>query len=107
VLAAEHLLDLARLHFGVEGVERYRELGVNRLACLCPLDEDGQVVASLPERDDEVPILLQAPPALQDLLSLSLVLPEVRRRGKRLESVQFVVRAGGLKDSSASSQRAC
>jgi hypothetical protein len=107
VLAAEHLLDLARLHFGVERVERDCKLGVNRLARLCPFNEDGQVVASLPERDDEVPILLQAPPALQDLLSLSLVLPEVRRRGKRLESVQLVVRAGGLKDSSASSQRAC
>jgi hypothetical protein len=103
VLAAEHLLDFAGLHFGVEGVERGRELGVDRLARLCPFDQDGQVVASLPERDDEVPILLEAPPALQDFLSLGLVLPEVWRRGERFESVQLVVRAGGLKDSSASS----
>ncbi len=50
VLAAEHLLDLAGLHFLVERVERLRELGVDRLARLGPFDEHGEVVALLLER---------------------------------------------------------
>ena len=50
VLAAEHLLDLAGLHFLVERLERLRELGVHRLAGLGPFDQHGEIVALLLER---------------------------------------------------------
>ena len=39
VLAAEHLLDLAGLHFLIERLERLREFGVDWLARLGPFDE--------------------------------------------------------------------
>jgi hypothetical protein len=107
VLAAEHLLDLAGLDLLVEEVERLPELGVDRLAGCGPLDEDGEVLALLLERDAEVAILLEAAAALQRLLRLGLVLPEVGRGGARLEAVQFVGVARGLKDSSANRPPAC
>ena len=107
VLAAEHLLDLAGLHFLVERVERLRELGVDRLAGLGPLDEHGEIVALLLERRDELAILLEPAAALQHLLRFGLVLPEIGRGGARLEAGQFFVGAGGLKDSSADRQRVC
>jgi hypothetical protein len=107
VLAAEHFLDLAGLHFPVQRIQRLRELGVDGLACFRPFDQDGQVVAPLLQGFGEISVLLQAPPALQDFLGLGLVLPEIRRRGQGLESIQFVSRAGGLKDSSAGRPRAC
>jgi len=107
MLAAEHLLDLAGLHFAVQRVQRLGELGVDGLPRFRPLDQDGQVVASLLEGFGEISILFQAPPALQDFLGLGLVFPEIRRRGEGFESIQFVSRAGGLKDSSAGRPRAC
>ena len=107
VLAAEHLLDLAGLHFLVERFERPRELGVDLLARLRPFDEDGEVVALPAERLDQIAILLEPAAALQHFLGVGLVLPEIRRGGARLEAGQFFVRAGGFKDSSADRQRVC
>ena len=46
VLAAEHLLDLAGLHFLIERVDGLRELGVDRFARGRPLDEHAEVVAA-------------------------------------------------------------
>jgi hypothetical protein len=89
VRSAEHLLDLARLHLLVECFEALRELTVDRFAGLRPFDEDRQVVAPLPERRDEVEILLDTPAALQNLLGFRLIFPEVRRGGSRLDAGQF------------------
>jgi hypothetical protein len=86
VLAAEHLLDLARLHFLIERVEPLRKLGVDGLPRLRPLHQDGQVVAALFQRQAEIPILLEPAAALQDLLRFSLILPEIRRGRARLEA---------------------
>jgi hypothetical protein len=107
VLAAEHLLDFAGLHFLVEAVERLRELAVDSFARLGPLDQHGEVVALLLERQHQIAILFEPAAALQDLLRFGLVFPEVGRGGARLEAVQFFVGAGDLKDSSADPQRAC
>ena len=85
VLAAEHLLDLARLHFLVERLERLRELRVHRLARLRPLDEHAQVVALLLERHHQIAILLEPAAALQDLLCFGLVFPEIVGGGSRVE----------------------
>ncbi len=107
VLAAEHLLDLAGVDLHLEAVERLREFGVDGLARLRPLDEDGEIVALLAERQHEIAVLLQTAAALQDLLRFSLVFPEIWGGGAGFETVQLFVWAGGLKDSSADQQRAC
>ena len=86
VLAAEHLLDLAGLHFLIERVERLAELGVDRLAGFGPFDEHGEIVALLLERRHQIVVLLEAPAALQDLLRFSLIFPEIGRGGARLEA---------------------
>jgi len=107
VLAAEHLLDLGGLHLLIQRVERLRELGVDRLAGLRPLDQHGEVVALFRERARKVAILLEPPPALQDLLCFGLVFPEIGGGRARLEARQLIVGAGGFKDSSADPQRVC
>jgi hypothetical protein len=100
VLAAEHLLDLAGLHLAVERVERLGELRVDGLACLRPLDEDAEVVALLLQRRDQIAVLFEAAPALQDLLGFRLVAPEIGSGGFGFELGQFLVGTSGLKDSS-------
>jgi hypothetical protein len=107
VFTAEHLLDLARLHFGIERLEAGRELGVHRLARLGPFDEDREVVVLLLERENEIAVLLEPAAALLDLLRFRLILPEIRRGGAYVEAGQFFVRPGLLKDSSADRQPAC
>jgi hypothetical protein len=105
VLAAEHLLDFAGLHFGIESVEGGRELGVHRLTRFGPFDEDGQIVAFFPQRQHQIAILLEPPAALQRLLRFDLIFPEVGRGRTRLETIQFFVGTGCLKDSSADRRR--
>jgi hypothetical protein len=105
VLAAEHLLDLAGLHFLVERLEPLRELGIDRLPRCRPLDEDGEIVGALAQRHHQVAVLLEALAPLQDLLRFGLVFPEVGRGRLVLETGQFFVGAGGFKDSSADRQR--
>jgi hypothetical protein len=107
VLAAEHLLDLARLDLLIEGLEGARELGVDRLARIGPLDEDSEVVALLLERQDEIAILLEAAAPLLDFLRFSLIFPEIGRGGAGFEAGQLFLWSSGFKDSSADPQRAC
>jgi hypothetical protein len=107
VLAAEHLFDLAGLDFLVEGVERLKELRVDRLPRLRPLDEDAEIVALLLEREHQIAILLEPAPALPDLLGFGLVFPEVVGGRERVELAYFFAGAGGLKDSSANRKPAC
>jgi hypothetical protein len=107
VLAAEHLLDLAGLHFLIERVERGRELGVDRLPRRRPFDEHGEVVVLFLERENEIAILLEPAAALLDLLRFGRLLPEIGRGGAYVEAGQLFFRTGGLKDSSADRQRAC
>jgi len=107
VLAAEHLLDLARLDLLIEGLQGLRELGVDGLARIGPLDQDGEIVALLLERQDEIAILLEAAAALLDSLRFSLIFPEIGRGGAGFEAGQLFVRSSGFKDSSADRRRAC
>jgi len=107
VLAAEHLFDLAGLHFLIERVERLPELGIDRLTGFGPLDEHGEIIALLFQRFDELAILLQTATPLQHLLRVGLIFPEIRRGSARLEAGQFLIGFGSFKDSSADRQRAC
>jgi hypothetical protein len=107
VLAAEHLLDLAGLHFLVECLDSGDELVVHRLAGRGPFEQHREVVGFLLERKNQVAVLLEPSAALLDLLCFGLVLPEIRERGARIEAGQFFVRPGLLKDSSADRQLVC
>jgi hypothetical protein len=107
VLAAEHLLDFARLDLLIEGLEGARELGIDGLARIGPLDEDDEVVALLLERQDQVAILLEATATLLDFLRFGLILPEIGRGGASFEAGQLFVWSSGFKDSSADPRRAC
>jgi hypothetical protein len=106
VLAADHLLDLAGLHFLIERVEALHEVGIDVLAGVRPLDEHAEIVGLFLERVNQVAILLQTAAPLQDLLRFRLVFPEIRRGGFRFELGQFLFGAGCLKDSSADRGRA-
>jgi len=107
VFAAEHLLDLAGLHFLIERVEGLREFRIHRLAGFRPLDEHTEVVALLLQRVDEIAVLLQSPSALQNLLGFGLIFPEIRCGGFRFELSQLLFRTGGFKDSSANQRLSC
>jgi hypothetical protein len=107
VLAAEHLLDLAGLHFLIERVERLGEIAVDRLPGFGPFDQHGEIVAAFPQRHHQIAILLEASPALQDLLRFGGVFPEIGSGGFRFEAGQLFVGAGGFKDNSADLQPAC
>jgi hypothetical protein len=107
VLAAEHLLDLGGLDLLVERVERLGELGVDRLPRVGPFEQDGEVVAPLLERGEQIAILLEPSATLQDLLRLGLILPEVGCGGARFEARQLLVGSSGFKDSSGGLRHAC
>jgi hypothetical protein len=92
VLAAEHLLDFAGLHFLREGIERLRELGVDRFTGFRPLDQHRQVVAFFGEGHDEIAVLLQATATLEHFLGVGLVLAGVGSGGPSFEARQFFVR---------------
>jgi hypothetical protein len=106
VLAAEHLLGLARFDLGAELVEPLGEIVEHRLAGLRPLDQDGEIVHAALERVAQLGVVFEPAPALQQLLRRGLVLPEIRLRDLLLYLGEFVVRAGGVKDSSADRMRA-
>jgi hypothetical protein len=105
VLAAEHLLDLARLHFLIERVQTLGEVVFHGFAGIEPLGEDGEVVVLRAKREGQVAVLLHAPAALQDLLRLRLVLPEIGRGRLGFYAGEFFVGFGGFKDSYADRQR--
>ncbi len=101
VLAAEHLLGLAGVDLRRQVVERAGEVVGDRLPCLGPFDQDGEILGAAPQRIAEIAILLEAPAALQQLLRRRLVLPEVRIGDARLDCREFFGGLGGVKDSSA------
>jgi len=107
VLAAEHLLDFARLHFLIERLNGLCELRIDSLACRGPFEKNAEVVGPLPQRRSKLAVLFQAPATLQHTLRFGLVLPEVRGSGARFETIQFFSGVSGLKDSSIDRQRAC
>jgi hypothetical protein len=106
VLAPQHLLDLARLHFLVECVERPRDVGFNGFAGGGPLEQHRQVVGLASQRHHEVAVLLETSSTLQNFLRFSLVFPEIGRGGARLEAGQFFVRASTFKDNSGALRHA-
>jgi hypothetical protein len=101
VLTAEHLLRLPGVNRSREIVETACEVVGDRLACLCPLDQDGKVVGSASQRLAEVAILFEPSSALQQLLGGRLILPEIRLRDAFFYCGKFFCGAGRVKDNSA------
>jgi hypothetical protein len=102
--AAKHLLDLGRLHFLLERLERLRKLVVDRFAGLRPLDQHREIVGALLQRHREIAILFETAAAQHDFLRLVLIFPEVGRGDASFEACQFFAGAGGFKDSYADPQ---
>jgi len=78
VLAAEHLARLGKLDVALEVVQALEEIRFHRLARPGPFDEDAEVVGAAGQRLGERQLVFDAASALQQLLRLGLVLPEVR-----------------------------
>ena len=64
VLAAEHLLDLGGLNLRSQLIEGGPEVLENPLTLRGPLDEDLEIIASLPERRGQLMVFLQPSTAL-------------------------------------------
>jgi hypothetical protein len=75
--AAEHFLDLARLDGGLELVEATDEVGLHVLALTGPFEEHAEVVGAAFQRLTGGLVLFDPAPALQDLLRLGLIFPEI------------------------------
>jgi hypothetical protein len=105
VLPAEHFFRFPGLDLLVEQVEGLHVLAVDRLAGFSPFGEDRQIVPLLPERPDQIAVLLEPSAALQDSLRFCLVFPEIGSRGACLDAREFVVGSCGFKDSYADRQR--
>jgi hypothetical protein len=77
VLAAEHLLDLAGLDETTELLDAGTELRCDILPLTRPVDEDAKIVCFGFEGGDQLDLLLDSTPALEDFLRLDLVVPEI------------------------------
>jgi hypothetical protein len=106
VLAAEHLLRLARIDLLRELVQAATEIVGHGLSGFRPFHEHRQVVGALLQGSAEGLILFEPAPPLQQLLGRRLVLPEIRLGDTLFDFRQFVCVAGGVKDSSAVRRRA-
>jgi hypothetical protein len=106
VLAAEHLLDLARVDFGGEARQPLLEFVADRFPAFSPFDEDGEIVRAALERQAEVPILFEAAAPLEELLRGGLVFPEVWFADLCLYGNELGFELGGVKDNSAGRRRA-
>jgi hypothetical protein len=85
VLAAEHLLGFGGVNLFFERIERLGQVVGDALAVLCPLQQHSEVVELLRETVAQLEVLGEPPLALQGLLCLGLVVPEVGRRDFLLE----------------------
>jgi hypothetical protein len=106
VLAAEHLLRLARLDLSTELVERARQIVENRLAGLHPFDEHGEILDAPLQRVAQIAVVFQSSSPLEEFLRGGLVLPEVGIADALLYAGELVCGARGVKDSSADRTRA-
>ena len=101
VFAAEHLLGFRRLDLGVEGLQRALEVRNDGFTRFRPVDQHADIVDPFGEAVAQRDVIGEAPLALQRLLRLGRVVPEVGRSDLPLELgyLPRIVRV--VKDSSA------
>jgi len=80
VLAAQHLLGLSGLDLQVQGIERASQIGEHVFPAAGPLEQHADVVGFGGQAGDKLDVLRQATLALQRLLCVGLVVPEICRR---------------------------
>jgi hypothetical protein len=101
VFAAQHTLGLRHFDLRLERPEPRLQVGGDVFAALGPLDEHAEIVLLFLERVRQVDVVLQAAAALQGLLGLGLILPEVRLGYTVFEAGNLLTQVGCLKDNSA------
>jgi hypothetical protein len=106
VLASQDPVRFRGVDLLVEPIEAAREVRGDVLTGRGPLDEDAEIVLLRLQRIDEVDFVLEAPAALEGLLRLGLVLPEIRLGDALLERRDLLARLAGLKDTSAAPRTA-
>jgi hypothetical protein len=77
VLAAQHLLDLGSLDFGLQGFERTLQVDSYVFAAVGPFEQDAEIVEFAHQRIAQLDFFAQTAAALQQLLRFGLVGPEV------------------------------
>jgi hypothetical protein len=107
VRAAEHFLDFGGFDCGLELVETTDEVAGHLLALPCPLDEDAKVLGASFQRLTRGGVFFDPAPALQDLLGLGLILPEIGLGDPLLDFGDLLRRVGGVKDTSGDPSPAC
>jgi hypothetical protein len=101
MLAAQHLAGLGLLDVRLELVEPLGEIAVNRLTGLGPLDEDAEVVGATLEGLTGRQLFIEAATALQQLLRLAGIFPEIGVGNAALDLFELRTMARFVKDSSA------
>jgi hypothetical protein len=102
MLAAEHLLDFGGVHLRLEAVEAALEIGKHLFALLRPFEQHAEVVDLLGETVAQLDVFGEPSLALEGLLRVGLVVPEIRRRDFQLELRELPGIVSIVKDSSAS-----
>ena len=85
----------------MEFVEAFQQIAVDGLARPGPLDEHAQIVGAALQRLAERQLLFEPAAALQQLLRLGLVLPEIGIGDAGLDLVELGAVIRSVKDSSA------
>ena len=106
MLAGQHRFDFGAFDVFFERVESPLQVAADVLALVGPFNQDPDIVQLLDDRVAQLEVVGEATAPLQDLLRLSLVLPEVGSRYPGLELVQFAGCIRRVKDSSAGLWRA-
>jgi hypothetical protein len=105
VLAAQHLLGLAGVDLYRQLVKRASEVVSDRFAGLGPFDQHVEVVEPALQGIAQLHVLLEAAPALQQLLCVRLILPEVGSGDAFFYFGKLDGGTGDVKDSSAGRRR--
>jgi len=76
VLTAQHLLRLGAFDVLAQFLEAPGDVCGDVLPRLCPFEKDVEVIAPPLQRAEQREVVIQASPALHDLLRLGLIVPE-------------------------------
>src|SRR6185312_5415127 len=98
-LAAQHLAGFGLLDVRLEFVEAFQELAIDGFARFRPLDEDAEIVGAALQRLTAGQLLVQTAAALEQLLCVRGILPEVRMRDASLDFLELRTVARLVKDS--------
>ncbi len=100
MFAREHLLGLGGVDLVLEVVQAALEIGGHVFPAAGPLEQHAEVADAAAERVAQLDVLAQPATALQGLLGVRLVFPELRGRDAGFERGEFVVGSRPVKDSS-------